>query len=176
MKELYIPQESTKDQVFQATEAHLGELSLKFSDVDNQRPWGGFFVINPADTDAFIDEFFPEVNKDDIYQYGEQLGPKLLIVEPNQKLSWQYHNRRAELWKAVQGPVGVMVSDTDEKPELADTLHTGEVVQHGNQVRHRLIGLSNWGIVAEIWQHTDPENPTDESDIVRLEDNYGRAN
>ena len=40
--------------------------------------------------------------------------------------------------------------------------------------RHRLIGLEGWGIVAEIWQHTDPENPSDEDDIVRLQDDFGR--
>lgn len=34
--------------------------------------------------------------------------------------------------------------------------------------RHRLIGLNNWGVIAEIWRHTDKENPSDEDDIVRL--------
>ena len=40
--------------------------------------------------------------------------------------------------------------------------------------RHRLIGLSEWGIIAEIWQHTDAENPSNEDDIVRLQDDFGR--
>ena len=39
---------------------------------------------------------------------------------------------------------------------------------------HRLVGLSNWGIIAEIWQHTDPEKPSDEEDIVRVQDDFGR--
>jgi mannose-6-phosphate isomerase len=42
--------------------------------------------------------------------------------------------------------------------------------------RHRLIGLDSWRIVAEIWQHTDLENPSDEDDIVRLQDDFGRLN
>jgi hypothetical protein len=29
-------------------------------------------------------------------------------------------------------------------------------------------------LVAEIWQHTDPENPSDEDDIVRVSDDFGR--
>jgi mannose-6-phosphate isomerase len=29
-------------------------------------------------------------------------------------------------------------------------------------------------MIAEIWQHTDPENPSDENDIVRLQDDFGR--
>jgi hypothetical protein len=37
-----------------------------------------------------------------------------------------------------------------------------------------LIGLDDWGIVAEIWQHTDESNPSDEDDIVRLQDDYSR--
>jgi hypothetical protein len=41
--------------------------------------------------------------------------------------------------------------------------------------RHRLIGLENWGVVAEFWQHTDPEHPSDEDDIVRVQDDYKRS-
>ncbi len=73
------------------------------------------------------------------------------------------------------GPVGVMVSKNDTKPEAHDILDTGEIVEHDSLIRHRLIGLDNWGIVAEIWQHTEPGNPSDEDDIVRLEDQYGRG-
>jgi hypothetical protein len=40
--------------------------------------------------------------------------------------------------------------------------------------RHRLIGLDSWAIVAEIWQHTDIENPSNEEDIVRIQDDFGR--
>jgi len=40
--------------------------------------------------------------------------------------------------------------------------------------RHRLIGLAVWGVVAEIWQHTDASDPSDEDDIVRLQDDFGR--
>jgi hypothetical protein len=40
--------------------------------------------------------------------------------------------------------------------------------------RHRLIGLDDYGVIAEIWQHIDTENPSDEDDIVRVQDDYGR--
>ena len=40
--------------------------------------------------------------------------------------------------------------------------------------RHRLIGLNDYGVVAEIWQHTDKKNPSDEEDIVRVQDDFGR--
>jgi mannose-6-phosphate isomerase len=38
-----------------------------------------------------------------------------------------------------------------------------------------LVGLDQWGVVAEIWQHTDVTNLSDESDIVRLQDDFGRS-
>jgi hypothetical protein len=50
----------------------------------------------------------------------------------------------------------------------------GEVVSLARGERHRLIGTDNWGVVAEIWIHTEPENPSDESDIIRLQDDYSR--
>lgn len=40
--------------------------------------------------------------------------------------------------------------------------------------RHRLIGTKTWGVVAEIWMHSDSENPSDEDNIVRLQDDYSR--
>ena len=39
--------------------------------------------------------------------------------------------------------------------------------------RHRLIGLEDYGFVAEIWQHTD-SIPSDEEDIVRVQDDFSR--
>jgi hypothetical protein len=40
-------------------------------------------------------------------------------------------------------------------------------------MRHRLIGLDDFGVVAEIWQHTDAI-PSDEEDIIRVQDDFGR--
>jgi len=34
-------------------------------------------------------------------------------------------------------------------------------------------GIDGWGVVAEIWQHT-ASNPSDEEDIERLQDDFGR--
>jgi hypothetical protein len=44
----------------------------------------------------------------------------------------------------------------------------------GQGERHRLVGLEDWGVIAEIWQHTDAAIPSDESDIVRVQDDFGR--
>ena len=46
------------------------------------------------------------------------------------------------------------------------------VLQQGE--RHRLIGLDDYCVVAEIWQHTDVNHPSDEDDIIRVQDDFGR--
>jgi mannose-6-phosphate isomerase len=102
-----------------------------------------------------------------------KLSPKILMVAPGQKLSWQYHNRRAEIWSCMEGPVGVMTSDTDVEAER-HILYPGDVIRLAKGKRHRLMGLEQWGIVAEIWQHTDESYPSDEDDIIRLQDDFGR--
>ena len=38
----------------------------------------------------------------------------------------------------------------------------------------RLIGLDEFAVIAEIWQHTDASHPSDEYDIVRVQDDFGR--
>ena len=49
----------------------------------------------------------------------------------------------------------------------------GDQVKLGQGERHRLIGLTDYGIVAEIWQHTE-KVPSDEEDIVRVQDDFKR--
>ena len=50
----------------------------------------------------------------------------------------------------------------------------GDLIQFDKEERHRLVGLSKLGIVAEIWIHTDKNNPSNEDDIIRLQDDYSR--
>jgi mannose-6-phosphate isomerase len=116
--------------------------------------------------------FFPEVEMSDD-QLSQKLSPKFLLVAPNARLSWQYHFRRAELWKLIAGEAAISKSYTDEQGAVEE-LVLDEVVNLKQGQRHRLIGTKNWGVVAEIWMHTDPSNPSDESDIVRLQDDYSR--
>jgi mannose-6-phosphate isomerase len=41
-------------------------------------------------------------------------------------------------------------------------------------LRHRMIGLDDYCVVAVIWQHTDVNHPSDEDDIIRVQDDFGR--
>ena len=46
------------------------------------------------------------------------MSPKILIVKPKSRLSWQYHDRRAEIWQVHKGSVGIIKSDSDEENEM----------------------------------------------------------
>lgn len=165
--------EISKPEVFSAVENNLVQQQLKINSRDSERPWGGFYVIEEKDAVKFIDLYFPHLSPEDIKIAGK-LSPKILIVAPGKRLSWQYHHRRAEIWKLIGGEAKLMTSDNDEETETT-ILMTGDIVQLGQGQRHRLIGTeTSWGIVAEIWQHTDEENPSDEDDIVRVQDDFGR--
>jgi hypothetical protein len=50
----------------------------------------------------------------------------------------------------------------------------GEYIKLAQGERHRLIGLESQAIIAEIWQHTDATHASDELDIVRVQDDFGR--
>jgi len=162
----------SKKQFFAQIENKIDERGFTIVDKDWNRPWGGFFVIDEEQAPEFVQTYFGDKDIDDLKISGK-LSPKILVVQPEKRLSWQYHNRRAEIWRVLEGPMGVMTSDTDEQQPV-ETLESGEYVRLKKGERHRLVGLDDWGILAEIWQHTDPDNPSDEDDIVRVQDDFGR--
>ena len=161
-----------KSSKFTQIDEFLAKNDLKWSKKDENRPWGGFFVIEEDDPEKFIALFFPHLKKADLVISGK-LSPKILLVAPKKRLSWQYHFRRAEIWKLIEGEAGVVTSDSDEEKETRH-LNLGDIIELKQGERHRLIGLNNWGVIAEIWRHTDKDNPSDEEDIVRLQDDFGR--
>ena len=162
----------SRDTVFKSVELYLTENNLSIEKKDSQRPWGGFFVIDESDSEKFIAKFFPNLTKTQLSISGK-LSPKILMVAPQKRLSWQYHHRRAEIWKLIAGEASVAISDNDVQKEIKK-LHVNDIVELRQSERHRLIGLNTWGIVAEIWRHTDVSRPSDEDDIIRLQDDFGR--
>lgn len=161
-----------KNEVFEKAESLMAQLGFTIVKEDRERPWGGFLVIDESQAAQFAKEFFPEENFEAL-KISEKLSPKILLVAPEKRLSWQYHFRRAEIWRCIEGKVAVATSLTDEESEIKN-LSKGDKIKLQQGERHRLIGLEDWGVVAEIWQHTDAENPSDEDDIVRLQDDFGR--
>ena len=161
-----------KPEVFESIQNFLDTEGFKVVATDHQRPWGGFFVIDESQAPAFIAKFFSHLSLEDFAGF-EKLSPKILVVAPQKRLSWQYHHRRAEIWKLIAGVAGVVISDTD-KETIPLPLSVGQVINLKSGERHRLLGADSYGVVAEIWQHTDKENPSNEDDIVRVQDEFGR--
>ena len=151
----------------------LSEQKLTVVSSDFTRPWGGFFVIDENQAQEFANLYFDGLDVSGLRVSGK-LSPKILLVKPQARLSWQYHHRRKETWRVVNGPVGIARSLTDEKGPVK-TFETGNKVVMEKGERHRLIGLKTWGVVAEFWQHTDLNHPSDEEDIIRVQDDYKRA-
>ncbi|NHE55889.1 cupin domain-containing protein [Cyclobacterium plantarum] len=167
-----IEKQLSKEEIFSTVEKSLEGEGFKVVSKDKERPWGGFFVIDENQINSFKKKFFPEVELTP-EQLKNKLSPKILLVGPGKRLSWQYHHRRAEIWKLIAGEGGIIRSETDEEGSLKP-METGQSVRLKQGERHRLVGLENWGMVAEIWMHTDPQNPSDESDIVRVQDDFER--
>jgi len=172
MKELNFSAASSPKEIFEMLERTVQEMGFKIIQKDLNRPWGGFFVVSEDQIAEFKNIFFPELELTS-RQMDQKLSPKLLIVAPHKRLSWQYHFRREEVWKLIAGASGIVRSSNDEQAEASE-MKIGELVVLNKGERHRLIGKDNWGLVAEIWMHTDPDNPSDEDDIVRLQDDYSR--
>ena len=156
---------------YNSVRKELESMGFKITDSDTQRPWGGFFYIDESQAQAFSNRFFNGLDVENLRIEGK-LSPKILMVKPKAKLSWQYHNRRAEIWQVYKGSVGIVQSETDVENEM-QTYKPGNQIKLNQGVRHRLIGLDDYGIVAEIWQHTN-SIPSDEDDIIRVQDDFGR--
>ena len=156
---------------FENIEKKIKELGFRINSKDFNRPWGGFLVIDETQSNKFIEYFFENLDMNLITK-GLKLSPKILMVKPQVKLSWQYHNRRAEIWQVYQGKVGVVQSETDIETEM-NVYAIGSQLKLNQGVRHRLVGLDYYAVVAEIWQHTD-KVPSDEDDIIRVQDDFGR--
>ena len=163
---------TNKDIVFSRVAEMLHQQCFSIVNKDDNRPWGGFYVIDEKQALQFANKYFPLENINEL-KITQKLSPKILLVAPHARLSWQYHYRRAEIWKCIEGPVSVITSETDVEKNQR-TLNNEDIIRLKQGERHRLIGLNNWGIIAEIWQHTDVENPSDEEDIVRIQDDFGR--
>ena len=154
---------------YTAIREEIESLGFNIIDYDFKRPWGAFLLIDDSQSQDFINTFISKEN----LKIQDSVSPKILIVNPNSRLSWQYHYRRKEIWRVYKNSVGVIRSMDNNQNEM-EILKEGDIIKFQKEERHRLVGLSEIGVVAEIWIHTDFNNPSDEQDIVRLQDDYSR--
>lgn len=99
------------------------------------------------------------------FTFNENSTVKLVYLEGDKRLSLQYHEKRSEFWKVIKGPVKVQLGENAE-PKI---LQTGESIEIPRKLVHRLIGAGTDAIILEI-----SKGDFEESDIVRLDDDYKR--
>ena len=175
-KSIKLVQATAKHDIVTQIVSELSDLDFAIVEQDIARPWGAYFHIDPASAKRFAAKFFSSLQPVVAQQLKQALPltPKILALAPGQKTSWQYHHRRSEIWHVVAGTIAVVRNDTDQLPEKYEEMDIDTDIELKSGERHRIIGLHNWGIIAEIWLHTDASHPSDEDDIIRLADDYGR--
>ena len=98
---------------------------------------------------------------------GDNYAVKKIWVAPDQRLSLQYHNLRAEHWTVVNGSAEVEVDGN------VSILNKNQSTYIPKNCKHRLANPNNSILTLIEVQNGDYLG---EDDIIRFEDNYGRIN
>ncbi len=107
-----------------------------------ERPWGSF----------------------ERFTKGEISSVKIIRVAPGKRLSLQYHHKRDEFWRVLEGSGTMTVGDAELPAEV------GSEFEIPRGAKHRAAAGPEGVVFLEI-----ALGDFDEEDIVRLEDDYGRA-
>lgn len=97
---------------------------------------------------------------------GEGFQVKKIVVEPQGKLSLQFHYHREEHWFIVQGTAKVILDNQEFLLSKGDTIHIPKGAVHR---------VENPGELPLQLIEVQLGDYLEEDDIVRLEDIYGRA-
>jgi mannose-6-phosphate isomerase len=99
------------------------------------------------------------------YPHEKAGSIKIITVDPGGALSLQYHERRDEFWVVLDGGLEMTVGDRVWSPRAGEEIFIPRKTPH--RARNRGAAPAR---VMEIWI-----GRSEESDIVRLEDEYGRG-
>ncbi len=99
------------------------------------------------------------------YPHKDAGSLKLITVNPGASLSLQFHRRRSEFWVVLDRGLEITVGEKVWRPRKDEEIY----IPLGAPHRLRCVGRSP-ARVMEIWLGN-----SNESDIVRLEDKYGRT-
>ena len=110
--------------------------------VTTKRPWGSFtcFTNNELST------------------------VKLLYVNQGEQLSLQYHSKREEFWKVIEGSPEIVIGGEVHNANKGDEFFIPI------NIEHRIGASKDNVVILEI-----SKGEFDEEDIVRVEDKYGRV-
>lgn len=115
---------------------------MKYTESD-KRPWGSYFVIE---------------NK-------KSYKIKRIEVEPGQRLSYQYHNKRSETWIIIEGLAIVTIDENVKEYKK------GETIIIPTKAKHRVENKNNSLLV---FIEVQTGSYFGEDDIIRINDDYGR--
>lgn len=121
----------------------LNDEKITSEHVFENRPWGRFEILHE-------EPYFKS---------------KIIRVEPNQKISYQSHAKRAEHWVIVRGEGVVVLNDKEH------VLKQGEHMFIPQGAKHRILNRTS-SIVEFI--EVQVGSYFGEEDIVRYQDEYGR--
>ena len=90
---------------------------------------------------------------------------KEILVKPNSRLSYQYHDKRREQWTVVKGNLTIILDDDKV------FRYPGESIHIPLGAKHRA-----WNETDELVQFIEVQTGDyfGEDDIVRIEDDYNR--
>jgi mannose-6-phosphate isomerase len=111
----------------------------------SERPWGYYDVLDDSAADHKV---------------------KRLVIHPGKRLSYQLHHQRAEHWFIVAGTATVTLDGALVK------VGTGQAIDIPLGSAHR---VGNEGPVDVVLIEVQHGTYFGEDDIVRLEDDFGRA-
>ena len=98
------------------------------------------------------------------FPYDQARSIKIITVNPGEALSLQYHRKRSEFWVILDEGLEVTAGERVWQPQANEEIFIRRKMAH----RVRCIGQKPARIM-EIWIGN-----SEESDIIRLEDEYGR--
>ena len=107
------------------------------------RPWGCFEILHQE----------------------EKCKVKKIIVNPGERLSYQYHHKRGEVWTVVAGKATMTLDD------VVKHYYYGETILIPQGTKHRVENKGQDDLVFIEVQHGSYFG---EDDIVRIEDDYNR--
>ena len=91
---------------------------------------------------------------------------KRIEVNANQRLSYQFHNYRAETWVIIQGKGKITIDDVTTDCSKGETF----IIPIGS--KHRIQNTAN---IKLVFIEVQTGSYFGEDDIVRIEDDYNRS-
>ena len=110
-----------------------------------EKPWGWELIW--ADTDLYVG--------------------KILFVRAGQSLSLQFHNEKDESWYVENGRARLELGEAGQGVLSTEVIRAGACFHYAPGTVHRVTAIEDTTILEVSTPHLD--------DVVRLEDQYGRA-